>query len=131
MGSADNLSVTTTESTLSPIVELRQYTLQPGKRDVLIDLFDRHRPRQFSFPQGIMFAPDGTLLVDNSGNDRIQRFTLSANDTVLAWDATYAQFGAGSASPAGDLNNPTGISVAADGTLGCRHAQQPISVTTA
>jgi NIPSNAP len=25
----------------SPIVELRQYTLHPGKRDVLIDLFDR------------------------------------------------------------------------------------------
>src|SRR2546427_8831628 len=24
-----------------PIVELRQYTLHPGKRDVLIDLFDR------------------------------------------------------------------------------------------
>jgi quinol monooxygenase YgiN len=26
----------------SPIVELRQYTLHPGKRDVLIDLFDNH-----------------------------------------------------------------------------------------
>jgi hypothetical protein len=24
-----------------PIVELRQYTLRPGQRDVLIDLFDR------------------------------------------------------------------------------------------
>src|SRR5947207_14428600 len=24
-----------------PVVELRQYTLHPGKRDVLIDLFDR------------------------------------------------------------------------------------------
>ena len=24
-----------------PVVELRQYTLQPGQRDVLIDLFDR------------------------------------------------------------------------------------------
>jgi hypothetical protein len=24
-----------------PIVELRQYTLHPGERDVLIDLFDR------------------------------------------------------------------------------------------
>ena len=72
---------------------------------------------QFSFPQGITFAPDGTLFVDDSGNDRIQRFTLSANDTVVTWDATYGQFGAGSASPAGDLNNPTGISVAADGTV--------------
>ena len=24
-----------------PVVELRQYTLHPGKRDVLMDLFDR------------------------------------------------------------------------------------------
>jgi hypothetical protein len=29
------------EMSWSPIVELRQYTLHPGKRDVLIDLFDR------------------------------------------------------------------------------------------
>jgi tripartite motif-containing protein 71 len=72
---------------------------------------------QFSFPQGITFAPDGTLLVDDSGNDRIQRFTLSDNDTVVTYDATYGQFGAGSAAPAGDLNNPTGISVAPDGTI--------------
>ena len=28
-------------STCCPIVELRQYTLQPGQRDVLIELFDR------------------------------------------------------------------------------------------
>ena len=27
--------------TCCPIVELRQYTLHPGQRDVLIDLFDR------------------------------------------------------------------------------------------
>ena len=30
-----------TDLTCCPIVELRQYTLHPGKRDVLIDLFDR------------------------------------------------------------------------------------------
>ena len=29
------------EQTCCPIVELRQYTLHPGKRHVLIDLFDR------------------------------------------------------------------------------------------
>src|SRR6266581_3562723 len=29
------------EQTCCPIVELRQYTLHPGKRPVLIDLFDR------------------------------------------------------------------------------------------
>ncbi|TIP30424.1 MAG: NIPSNAP family protein [Mesorhizobium sp.] len=26
----------------SPVVELRQYTLKPGRRDTLIDIFDRH-----------------------------------------------------------------------------------------
>ena len=30
-----------TDPTCCPIVELRQYTLHPGTRDVLIDLFDR------------------------------------------------------------------------------------------
>lgn len=29
-----------TEATLSPIVELRQYTLHPGRRDALVELFD-------------------------------------------------------------------------------------------
>ncbi len=32
---------TPTENSCCPIVELRQYTLHPGQRDVLIDLFDR------------------------------------------------------------------------------------------
>jgi DNA-binding beta-propeller fold protein YncE len=72
---------------------------------------------QFSFPQGIAFAPDGTLLVDDSGNDRIERFSLNAGDTTATWVATYGQFGSGSTTPAGDLNNPTGISVAPDGTI--------------
>ncbi len=71
----------------------------------------------FSFPQGIAFAPDGTLLVDDSGNNRIERFSLNAGDTVATWVATYGQFGAGSTAPAGDLNNPTGIAVAPNGTI--------------
>ena len=32
----------TTPNRLSPVVELRQYTLHPGKRDALIDVFERH-----------------------------------------------------------------------------------------
>lgn len=73
---------------------------------------------QFSFPQGIAFDPtNGTLLVSDSGNDRIERFTMSPGDTSATWTATYGQFGAGSTSPAGDLNNPTGIDVAVDGTI--------------
>jgi sugar lactone lactonase YvrE len=74
-------------------------------------------PLQFSFPQGIAFAPDGTLLVDDSGNDRIQRYSIIDNDTSETLLDTYGTFGAGSTSPAGDLNNPTGISVAPDGTI--------------
>ena len=72
---------------------------------------------QFSFPQGIAFAPDGTLLVDDSGNDRIERFSLAPGDASATWVATYGQTGIGSTAPAGDLNNPTGISVAPDGTI--------------
>ena len=39
--SADDVCVTTTDASLSPIVELRQYTLHSGMRDTLIELFDR------------------------------------------------------------------------------------------
>ena len=63
-------------------------------------------PIEFQFPQGIAFAPDGTLLVVDSGNDRIQRFTMGPGDTSVAWDATYGQKGTGVTSPAGDLNMP-------------------------
>jgi tripartite motif-containing protein 71 len=75
---------------------------------------------QFSFPQGIAFAPDGTLLVDDSGNDRIQRFTLGTNSNGITWtwDANYGQKGTtGATAPAGNLNQPTGLSVAPDGTI--------------
>ena len=36
-----NTMIEPTARTCCPIVELRQYTLHPGTRDVLIDLFDR------------------------------------------------------------------------------------------
>ncbi len=72
---------------------------------------------QFHLPQGIAFGPDGTLYVDNSGNDRVERFSMAAGNTAAIWMATYGQKGAGATSPPGDLNNPTGISVAPDGTV--------------
>ena len=31
-----------TKERFSPVVELRQYTLHPGRRDALIDVFDSH-----------------------------------------------------------------------------------------
>ena len=70
-------------------------------------------PGDFSFPQGIAFAPDGTLLVDDSGNDRIERFSLQAGNSSATLVATYGQSG----SAVGDLNTPTGIAVAPNGTI--------------
>jgi sugar lactone lactonase YvrE len=72
---------------------------------------------QLHLPQGIAFAPDGTLYVDDSGNDRVETFAMSSGDTSATWLATYGKKGIGSTAPAGDLNNPTGIAVAPDGTV--------------
>ncbi|WP_353641926.1 NIPSNAP family protein [Mesorhizobium sp. WSM2239] len=35
-------SAAVSQATFSPVVELRQYTLHPGRRDALIDVFDNH-----------------------------------------------------------------------------------------
>ena len=40
VGAAD--AVTGAPDRCCPVVELRQYTLKPGRRDDLIELFDRH-----------------------------------------------------------------------------------------
>jgi DNA-binding beta-propeller fold protein YncE len=69
----------------------------------------------FSFPQGIAFAPDGDLYVSDTGNDRIQEFTVNSNDT-LNFVASYGTGGSGSSAPAGELNQPTGITVSPDGS---------------
>ncbi len=69
---------------------------------------------QFTFPQGIAFAPNGTLYVDDSGNDRIQEFTVGTD--TLNFVASYGTKGTGSGAPAGELNMPTGIAVSPDGS---------------
>jgi DNA-binding beta-propeller fold protein YncE len=70
---------------------------------------------QFTFPQGIAFSPNGSdLFVDDSGNDRIQEFTVGTN--TLDYLATFGQKGTGPTSPAGDLNMPSGITVSPDGS---------------
>jgi hypothetical protein len=38
----DVASAAGSRATFSPVVELRQYTLHPGRRDALIDVFDNH-----------------------------------------------------------------------------------------
>ena len=69
----------------------------------------------FSFPQGIAFAPNGDLYVSDTGNDRIQEFTVNSNGT-LNFVASFGTAGSGSSAPAGELNQPTGIAVSPDGS---------------
>jgi DNA-binding beta-propeller fold protein YncE len=68
---------------------------------------------KFAFPQGVAFDPsNGTLLVADSANNRIQRFSIlkSGKGSSLA---SYGTKGAG----AGQFLVPTGIDVESDGTI--------------
>ena len=72
---------------------------------------------KFTFPQGLAFdtsggPTDGTLLVADSGNGRIQRFSILASGKG-SFLASYGSPGAGS----GQFSVPTGIDVAPDGTI--------------
>jgi DNA-binding beta-propeller fold protein YncE len=67
---------------------------------------------QFEFPQGADFAPDGTLVVTDSGNGRVQRFSIDGDGNGTA----VAMYGVPGSS-AGEFDTPAGIGVAADGTI--------------
>jgi DNA-binding beta-propeller fold protein YncE len=67
---------------------------------------------KFQFPQGLDFMPNGDLVVADSANNRIQRFAIAANGSGT-WLATYG----GKGTAAGQFSQPTGISVAPDGTI--------------
>jgi DNA-binding beta-propeller fold protein YncE len=69
-------------------------------------------PGQLEFPQGLAFAPDGTLVVADTANGRIQRFAVDedGNGTFVA------AYGSPGTAP-GRFSVPTGIDVAADGTI--------------
>ncbi|MGP8159778.1 MAG: hypothetical protein ACLQGJ_00945 [Candidatus Dormibacteria bacterium] len=72
----------------------------------------------FDFPQGIAFAPDGELFISDTGNDRIQGCAVTETSTTLSLTGcvAYGAKGTGSSAPAGDLNQPTGITVSPDGS---------------
>jgi tripartite motif-containing protein 71 len=68
---------------------------------------------KLTFPQGVAFDPtDGSLLVADSGNDRIQRFDILPSGEGQ-WVATYGGHG----TAPGEFDVPTGIAVGADGTI--------------
>jgi predicted membrane-bound mannosyltransferase/DNA-binding beta-propeller fold protein YncE len=71
-------------------------------------------PGQFQTPRDIAMAPDGTLYVADTFNNRIQH--LAADGTILHEWGTFADISKGDA-PGGTFFQPWGIAVGADGSV--------------
>lgn len=67
---------------------------------------------RLQFPQGLAFDPDGTLIVADSGNGRLQRFSIGANG-----QGTFLQVYGSLGSGTDEMRMPTGVAVADDGTI--------------
>ncbi len=71
-------------------------------------------PGQFQSPRNLALAPDGTIYVADTNNNRIQH--LAADGTVLKVWGTKADISKGEA-PGGTFYEPWGIAVGADGSV--------------
>ncbi len=71
-------------------------------------------PGQFQNPRDLALAPDGTLYVADTFNNRIQH--LAADGSVLQVWGTFADIAKGDA-PGGTFYEPWGIAVAPDGSV--------------
>jgi predicted membrane-bound mannosyltransferase/DNA-binding beta-propeller fold protein YncE len=71
-------------------------------------------PGQFSAPRGVAVAPDGTLYVADSSNNRIEHFDAQGN-LLKAW-GTFADVQQGAA-PGGTFNEPWSVAVGPDGSV--------------
>ena len=72
------------------------------------------KPGQFQAPREIALAPDGSLYVADSLNNRIQH--LSPDGKVLQVWGTHADVAKGDA-PGGTFNEPWGVAVGPDGSV--------------
>jgi predicted membrane-bound mannosyltransferase/sugar lactone lactonase YvrE len=72
------------------------------------------QPGQFATPRDVALAPDGTLYVADTFNNRIQH--LAADGSVLQVWGTFADISKGEA-PGGTFFQPWGIAVGADGSV--------------
>ncbi len=72
------------------------------------------QPGQLSVPRGVAAAPDGSLYVANSLNNRIEHFDAKGN-LIKAW-GSFADVSQGAA-PGGTFNEPWGIAVGPNGSV--------------
>jgi DNA-binding beta-propeller fold protein YncE len=72
------------------------------------------QPGQFEAPRGVALAPDGSIYVADSRNNRIQKFD-GMGKLLLAW-GSLGSLDAKTANP-GTFNEPWGVAVAADGSV--------------
>ena len=71
---------------------------------------------QFALPSAVAMAPDGSLVVVDTGNNTIRRVSPGGATATLAGQAGMAGIQDGPASQA-RFNSPQGVAVAADGTI--------------
>ena len=71
-------------------------------------------PGELNAPRGIALAPDGSLFVADSKNNRIQHF--STDGTLITLWGSFADSAQGDA-PGGTFNEPWDVAVSPDGTV--------------
>jgi predicted membrane-bound mannosyltransferase/DNA-binding beta-propeller fold protein YncE len=71
-------------------------------------------PGQLSVPRGVAVAPDGSLYVADSSNNRIEHFDAKGN-LIKAW-GSFADVQQGDA-PGGTFNEPWSVAVGPDGSV--------------
>jgi predicted membrane-bound mannosyltransferase/sugar lactone lactonase YvrE len=101
----------------SPMAEIPPDPYEQGKIDLVSDLTigsAGSEPGLLNAPRGLAVAPDGSIYVADSRNNRIQHYS-PAGEYLSGWGA-FANSSQGEA-PLGSFNEPWGVAVAKDGTV--------------
>ena len=72
---------------------------------------------EIDHPRFVVVAPDGSLIIADTGNHRIRRVDPSGVITTIAGTGRPGLSGDGGPAIAADLDDPRGLALAADGTL--------------